>query len=188
MNFDDAFKHCQEGVATEEEKQFVKEQLAKANEFLKSESIRDESPVKEADVEDVRKAKKKFKWQYIVIPICSIVCVLLVIAAILGGVFGSAASYAKDAAVFKKAACVDIARQNAYEFVTESPTYSFVVVNGKEDFQVDDIEPDFNYNGKNIKSSYYAYIIELEVKRCDFDIEIEVDTRTGDCKVIKVDR
>ena len=99
MNFDDAFKHCQEGVATEEEKQFVKEQLAKANEFLKSESIRDESPVKEADVEDVRKAKKKFKWQYIVIPICSIVCVLLVIAAILGGVFGSAASYAKDAAV-----------------------------------------------------------------------------------------
>lgn len=72
--------------------------------------------------------------------------------------------------------------------MTESPTYSFVVVNGKEDFQVDDIEPDFNYNGKNIKSSYYAYIIELEVKRYDFDIEIEVDTRTGDCKVIKVDR
>lgn len=188
MNFDDAFKHCQEGVATDEEKQFVKDQLAKANEFLKEESLREESPVKEADAEVVRKAKKKFKWQYIVIPACSIVCVLLIIAAILGGVFGSAASYAKDAVFYKKSACVDIARQKAYEFVSESPNYTFVTVNGKEDFHVDDVEADFNYNGKDLKSSYYTYIVELEVKRYDFEIEIEVDTRTGDCKVIKVDR
>ena len=159
-----------------------------ANAFVADDEKRQSVPVAEASDDDVKKAKKKFKWRYVVIPALSLICTLLAIAAILGGVFGSAASYAKDAAVYKKAACVDIARQKAYEFVTESPTYSFVVVNGKEDFQVDDIEPDFNYNGKNIKSSYYAYIIELEVKRYDFDIEIEVDTRTGDCKVIKVDR
>lgn len=36
MNFDEAFKHYRDGVATEEEKQFVKEQLAKANEFCKT--------------------------------------------------------------------------------------------------------------------------------------------------------
>ena len=188
MNFEEAFARYKDGVATEEEKAYVRQQLEIANAFVADDEKRQSVPVAEASDDDVKKAKKKFKWRYVVIPALSLICTLLAIAAILGGVFGSAASYAKDAAVFKKAACVDIARQKAYEFVTESPTYSFVVVNGKEDFQVDDIEPDFNYNGKNIKSSYYAYIIELEVKRYDFDIEIEVDTRTGDCKVIKVDR
>ena len=58
MNFDDAFKHYRDGVATDEEKQFVKDQLAKANEFLQNETFRDESPVKEADVKEVKQAKR----------------------------------------------------------------------------------------------------------------------------------
>ena len=79
MNFDEAFKHYRDGVATEEEKQFVKEQLAKANEFLQNESVREESPFKEADAEDVKKAKKKtFKkiwlfWEEPVFPMKSLV-------------------------------------------------------------------------------------------------------------------
>ena len=56
MNFDEAFEHCKNGVATEEEKQYVKQQLEKANEFLNSESVREDSPVKEADAEEVKKA------------------------------------------------------------------------------------------------------------------------------------
>lgn len=102
MNFDEAFEHCKNGVATEEEKQYVKQQLEKANEFLNSESVREDSPVKEADAEEVKKAKKKFKWQYVVIPVCSLIGVLMAIAAILGGVFGSAASYAKNPLRFQK--------------------------------------------------------------------------------------
>lgn len=187
MNFDEAFKHCQDGVATEEEKQFVKEQLAKANEFLQNESVREESPVKEADAEEVKKAKKKFKWQYIVIPFCSLVCVLAVIAAILGGVFGSAASYAKKSAVYSKSACIDIAKAKAFEFVSDSSNFTYVNAASKDDFKTEDVDADFNYNGKDLKNSYYTYIVELEVKRSDFEIKIEVDTRNGDCRVIKVD-
>ncbi len=187
MNFDEAFKHYRDGVATEGEKQFVKEQLAKANEFLKNESVREESPVKEADAEDVKKAKKKFKWRYIVIPVCSLVCALLVVGAILGGVFGSAASYAKKSAVYSKSACIDIAKTKALEFVADSPNLTYVNAKSKEDFKVDEIEADFNYNGKNLKNSYYTYIVELEEKFSDFEITIEVDTRNGGCKVIKID-
>lgn len=58
MNFDEAFEHCKNGVATEEEKQYVKQQLEKANEFLNSESVREDSPVKEADAEEVKKQRK----------------------------------------------------------------------------------------------------------------------------------
>ena len=186
MNFDDAFKHYQEGVATDEEKQFVKDQLAKANEFLKDESLRESSPVKEADVEEVKKAKKKFKWKYIVIPFCSFVCVLAVVAAILGGVFGSAASYAKKSAQYDKSYCINAAKEAAFEFVNDSPYYGFIAINDKNDFKVDDIDADFNYNGKDLKRSYYTYIVELELKRQDFKIEIEVDTRNGNCRVNKV--
>ena len=187
MNFDEAFKHYPAGVATEEEKKFGKEQLAKANEFLQNESVREESPFKEADAEDVKKAKKKFKWQYFIIPICSLVCALAVIAAILGGVFGSAASYAKKSAVYSKSACIDIAKAKAFEFVSDSNNFTYVNVASKDDFKTEDVDADFNYNGKDLKNSYYTYIIELEVKRSDFEIKIEVDTRNGDCKVIKVD-
>ncbi len=187
MNFDVAFKHFEDGVATEEEKQFVKEQLAKANAFLQKESVREESPVKEADAEDVKKAKKKFKWRYIVIPICSLVCALLVVGAILGGVFGSAASYAKKSALYSKSACIDIAKTKALEFVANSTNLTYVNATSKDDFKIEDVDADFNYNGKDLKSSYYTYIVELEEKFSDFEIKIEVDTRNGDCKVIKID-
>ncbi len=186
MNFDDAFKHYRDGVATDEEKQFVKDQLAKVNEFLQNETFRDESPVKEADAKEVKQAKKKLKWQYIVLPICFFVCMLAIIAAILGGVFGSAASYAKQSAMYSRSTCVDIAKTKAFEFVSDSANFSYVNVQSKDDFVVDDVDADFNYNGKNLKNSYYTYIVELEVESCDFEINIEVDTRNGDSKVIKV--
>ena len=184
MNFDEAFEHCKNGVATEEEKQYVKQQLEKANEFLNSESVREDSPVKEADVEEVKKAKKKFKWQYVVIPVCSLIGVLMAIAAILGGVFGSAASYAKKAVAFSKAECAALAKDKAYEFVTDRSLPSILGVTSKDDFVVDDMDREFNYSGSDIKNSYYSWIVELEAY--DFEIKIEVDTRNGNCKVIKV--
>lgn len=101
--------------------------------------------------------------------------------------FGSAASYAKKSAVYSKSACIDIAKAKAFEFVSESNNFTYVNVASKDDFKTEDADADFNYNGKDLKNSYYTYIIELEVKRSDFEIKIEVDTRNGDCKVIKVD-
>lgn len=184
MNFYEAFEHCKNGVATEEEKQYVKQQLEKANEFLNSESVREDSPVKEADVEEVKKAKKKFKWQYVVIPVCSLIGVLMAIAAILGGVFGSAASYAKKSVAFSKVECAELAKDKAYEFVTDRSLPSILGVTSKDDFVVDDMDREFNYSGSDIKNSYYSWIVELEAY--DFEIKIEVDTRNGNCKVIKV--
>lgn len=186
MNFDEAFKRYQEGTASEEEKSYVKEQLKLANEFISDDDAKlSSAPCKEAEQEDVKKAKKKFKWRYIVIPVCTIVAVLLVVAAILGGVFGYSASCAKDAAFYKKNACVEMARDKAFEFLNESSAPFVAKLNSKDDLILEDVDLEFNYNGKHLDNSYYSYYVEFEFY--NIEIEVEVDTRTGDCKVIDID-
>lgn len=53
MNYEDAFRHYREGTATEEEKEFVLEEIAKAkalSNFLEDEGLNVKSaPIKEAD-------------------------------------------------------------------------------------------------------------------------------------------
>ena len=86
MNFEEAFARYKDGIATEEEKAFVRQQLEIANAFVADDEKRQSIPVAEASDDDVKKAKKKFKWRYVVIPALSLICTLLAIAAILGGV------------------------------------------------------------------------------------------------------
>lgn len=186
MNFDEAFKRYQDGTASEEEKAYVKEQLKLANEFIADDDAKlATAPCKEAEQEDVKKAKKKFKWRYIVIPVCTIVAVLLVVAAILGGVFGYSASCAKDAAVYHKLECVEMARDKAFEFLRDKVTSLPYKITSADELAIDDIDLEFNYNGKHLDNSYYSYFVEFEFYQVD--IEIEVDTRTGECKVVDID-
>lgn len=186
MNFDDAFKHYQEGCATDEEKAYVKQQLQLANDFFEDDAKHDSVPCKEAGREEVKKAKKKFKWRYVIIPVCSIVLSLIIIASILGGVFGYAASCAKKSAFYGRQACAEIARDKAFDFMTnDSLPYDFAISN-RQDLTLHDVDAHFNYNGRRLEDSYYTYFVEFEY--FDFEIELEVDTRNGDCRVVKVDR
>lgn len=190
MNFDEAFAHYKEGVATQEEKDFIKAQLAIANEMVADDEKRNAAPVMEASDDDVKKAKKKFKWQYIVIPALSIVVVLAVVAAILGGVFGSAASYAKQSAtVSSKAECEIIACQKAKELADAG-----LILAPKTEFEVDDIDREFNYVAHDIKKSYYSYYVTLEYDAIvpntsaikEVKVVIEVNTVSGEASLVKV--
>ncbi len=186
MNFDEAFKHYQEGTASEEEKAYVKEQLALANEFLADDDAKlSPAPCKEAEDDDVKKAKKTFKWKYIIVPVCTIVAVLLVVAAILGGVFGFAASSAKDSAGYKKYECIEIARDKAFEFLQDATMPMATRIESADELVLDDVDLEFNYNGRHLENSYYSYFVEFVFY--NVDIELEVDTRTGYCKVVDVD-
>lgn len=90
----------------------------------------------------------------------------------------------KKSVAFSKAECAELAKDKAYEFVTDRSLPSILGVTSKDDFVVDDMDREFNYSGSDIKNSYYSWIVELEAY--DFEIKIEVDTRNGNCKVIKV--
>lgn len=180
MNIDEAFQHYREGTATEEEARLVREQIDLANALLKDEDRRG-ATFAEADEETVKKAKKKFKWQYIVVPVCTIIALLLCIAAILGGVFGSAASYAKKQIVYERSACAQIAQKEA--FACQQDGRLDVGATSAGDFVVKDTDAEFNFNALDIKESFYSCFVKLY-----FDGQrvatIEVDTRTG--KVMNV--
>lgn len=186
MNFDEAFKHYQDGTASEEEKAYVKEQLKLANDFIADDNAKlSSAPCKEAEKDDVKKAKIKFKWRYIVIPVCTIVAVLLVVGAILGGVFGYSASCAKDSVVYNRYACVEIARDKAFEFLKNKTISLPYIITSADELIIDDVDLEFNYNGRHLDNSYYSYFVEFDFY--GVEIELEVDTRTGECKVVDVD-
>lgn len=180
MNFDEAFARYKDGVATEEEKAYVKEQLAIANAFVADDEKLRSVPVAEASDDDVKKAKKKFKWRYVVIPALSLVCVLLVVAAILGGVFGSAATYAKQSVAYSKYECEIIAREKLEELMPTSilPAYAST-------FETEDVDREFNYVAHDIKKSYYSYYFTFERDKDmypdddEVKVIIEVNTVTG---------
>ncbi len=187
MNFEEAFARYKDGVATDEEKEYVKQQLEIANSFVADDEKRQSVPVAEASDDDVKKAKKKFKWRYVVIPAISLICALLVIAAILGGVFGSAATYAHNARAYDKNACEAIAWEKLVEVATENDFSSYLPT-----FEVDDVDKEFNYVAHDIKQSYYSYFFTFErnddlyLDKTDIKVVIEVNTVTGVATLVKI--
>ncbi len=189
MNFEEAFAHYKDGVATEEEKTFVKEQLAIANQVVADDEKRAPAQFVEASKEDVKKAKKKFKLRYIVIPVISIVCVLLVVASILGGVFGSAATYASNAVVYNRFECKEVAYSHVKSLIESGGLPTPV-----GEIEIDDVDREFNYVAHDIKKSYYSYYVELEYDgavhsgegKQEIEVIVEVDTRTLAIMGVKV--
>jgi hypothetical protein len=186
MNFDEAFKHYREGTATEEEKILVHDELAKAKGF--STLFDDEginvtpAPIKEAEVSEIRAAKKEFKWSKIIYALCGVGIILVVLAIILGGVFGAASSYADKQIAFDKVQCVQSAKQYAYEFLVSNPMGGFDFISSPDDLKVTDVDKEFRYDASDIEKSYYEYRVTLETHT--LEIKIDVDTRfANSCKL-----
>lgn len=184
MNFEEAFRHCKEGVATQEEKDYVKSQLSAANSFLDGHTATS-APVIEAEKDDVKRAKKRLR-RLIFIPLCVVLCALVAVGTVLGGVFGYAASSANRSAQYDKFECAEIARRTAFNFVQGlSPNPNNSLLNNIENYRIDDIERNFNYNSQKLSNSFYVYVIEIENGMCSF--EIEVDTRNGNTKILEAE-
>lgn len=186
MNFEEAFKHCQDGTATQEERDYIKSQLDAANTFMEDERPNGPTPVKEAEKADVKRAKKKL-IKYIIAPICAVFCALVVVGAILGGVFGFASASAKKSAKYDKGACVEIAMNTAFNYMVGilPPTISTNIYEDINSYQVDSVDRHFQYDGTHLDHSYYIYIVEVSI--VDNEFEIEVDTRNGNTRIREKD-
>lgn len=179
MNFEDAFKHYKEGTATEEERQLVLDELAKAKALS---SLMDDdalavnpAPVAEADINEIKAAKKQFKAKNLIIALGSICAVLVVIGAILGGVFGYAASCAKKQIVYDKPQCIALAKTELIAFINNSPMPLLPI--NETNLRVDDVDADFHFEA-DLGDSYYSYKVELETPD-GTDYVVNIDTRTG---------
>lgn len=191
IEFDAALEHVQKGIASEQEKLYVMSQTAAANALFSDSSRATSAPVKEASGEDVKKAKKSFKKRYVLIPLCVLIAVIVALGAILGGVFGFAASSANKNIKFDQSQCKQLAID--YVFANQLDIPGVTVAFEKNDLWIDDCEKEFRYNSKNLGESSYYYKITVEGRKFDglFKYELEVDllinTKTGNIGVDKTE-
>ena len=117
MNYEEAIRHYREGTATEEEKAFVQDEIAKAkalSTLLDDEALAVKpAPIKQAEAKEVKDAKQHIVWKRILAGLIAVVVLLVVLGAVLGGVFGPAASYARDHIALHKTAMAAIAEDFA---------------------------------------------------------------------------
>ena len=89
MNYEEAFRHYREGTATDEEKAFVLDELAKAkalSTLLDDEALAVKpAPIKQAEAEDVRSAKHHLVVKRALAALITIAVIIVALGAILGG-------------------------------------------------------------------------------------------------------
>lgn len=198
MNYDDAFKHYKEGTANDEEREFVKQEIAKARalaSLLDDDSVSaNAAEIKRADAEEIKAAKKEFSWRGMLIGLIAMIVLIVAVGIVLGCVFGAAAGYAKESIAITKEASVNYAIEAAYADATNATKYGAAVFVGENTFFLDeqyaDIDRKFNIEA-DLQMSYYTY--EVEVKGYDdngfeWEYKIGVDTRTGNCIVLDFEK
>ncbi len=181
MNYEDAFRHYREGTATDEEKAFVLDEIAKAkalSSLLDDEGLAvKRAPIKEAEAKDVKEAKHRMIMRRVIGGLIAVVVIILALGAILGGVFGSAAAYARDNAVWERSEAIAVAEDYARAHAEQN---GFVVSRIFSDLPKD-VDEDFNFE-TDLKSSYYSYKVDVTVWTEDgweLEYEIEVNSHTG---------
>ena len=89
MNYDDAFKHYKEGTANDEEKEFVKQEIAKARalaSLLEDDSVSaNAAEIKRADAEEIKAAKKEFSWRGMLIGLIAMIVLIVADVVIIAG-------------------------------------------------------------------------------------------------------
>ncbi len=192
IDFDEALAHVEDGSATDEERKYVEAQIS---EFLSDDSRMASAPIKEASGDDVKKAKKSFKKRYIIIPVCVLLVIIVALGAILGGVFGFAASSANKNMKFGlehcKQSALDYVLANQQNFGVDPGTFK------ANQIRVEDVDRQFHYNDKKLGSSYYYYEIDVECSALigagmrpgviELEVELRVNTVTGNVELIKYD-
>ena len=198
MNYDDAFKHYKEGTANDEEKEFVKQEIAKARalaSLLEDDSVSaNAAEIKRADAEEIKAAKKEFSWRGMLIGLIAMIVLIVAVGVVLGCVFGAAAGYANDSIAVTKETAVEYAKAAAYADATDPNKFGPAVFVGDNTFFLDekysDIDRKFNIEA-NLQQSYYTYSIEVkgyDENGFEWEYKIGVDTRTGNCIVLDFEK
>lgn len=175
MNFDEALRHMQEGTATEEEKAFVEAQLKQAHKSVNTDKPRIIEKPKPPKIKGQKRERSKFFTLVAVI-----VVVFLALGVIFAGVFGGAAAHANKAEAIERADAEKIAREFVFT-LTQDGKFNLPLVTSLDDVKIYDVDHDLHYVVEKPMSSFNVYEIILTVMNSR--VEVEVDTRTGQCKV-----
>ena len=171
----------QEGTATEEERAYVEEKLKNANASVNSDAPRIIENPKPARVKgQKREIGKFFKLIFV------IAAVFVALGVIFSGVFGGAAANAKKAEVISKAEAEKIAQQDVFDGFNRSQAngMGWSLLTSIDEVKLYDIDHDLHYDAAKPMNSFYVYEIIYNIYGTY--VEVEVDTRTGNCIVTDI--
>ena len=180
MSFEKIYEKYTLGTATEEEKKFVEEEIAKARKL--SEIIdgkeTDGAILADADVATIKKARKRHSVKFALKALAiSLAVAVTAVGAVCGGVFGTAMSFAKKNAKIS----LSDAEKTALAYYAKNYTHSAA----KGEPFIKDSEKDVEFT-KPLKNSLYSYKVGID-QPGGYEIEFEIDSRTGEIKVIDWD-
>lgn len=185
MKFDEAYDKVLKGTATDEEREYVREQVRKA-EKIESLLAEEREPVTvTADAETIKKARKQvtLKGAFAIL-ITVLICLVIAAGAICGGIFGTAVGAAKSVQKIDNAYAEALAE-------TEAVSYVYRVTEEEAlDSRITDFDKDLEINSSRLRSSVYVYYIDVQIVTAGgiYEVEIAVNSSTGFTKVVDFDR
>ena len=176
MNFEELYAKYINGSASEEEKRYVEEEIAKARKLSEIiDSLDAKRVVDTADRETVKRARKKVSRRFLrTVIVTGISLILLTALLVSGAVFGIASYFASKGIEYSKSEAGDIAKRAVINY-TDSRADEFVVV---------DIDKELRINAKLSKS---VYVYEVSVVCDGIEYELDVDPRSGRAVITDID-
>ena len=184
MRFDEAYEKVLNGTATEEEREYVREQVRKAEQIdniLKSE---ERAPVTAAEVPKmIKKGQKKVKRKGAAIFFRMVMLAVIVGAgAFGGGVLETAVSSAKKADLISSEEARTIAEAAAVNRVAEREdgTLTPHIVEMDKELEI----------APKLTDSVYVYTFDLQIlsDKWLYEVEVEVNAKTGYAFISDFDR
>ena len=171
MDFERAYQKFLEGTATQEEIDFVREEMNKAkavNDIL--DNVRTDDKIVKAEQEEVQKAVKKFKIKdTIKVFVIALASLFIVAGIVLASIFIPAYGNANDNLNIS----AKQAKEQAIEWVINNDNNA-----NAEKVRVVEFEREFEYNGR-AKKAHYIYVVEV-YDGTDNVYEIEINAKTGE--------
>lgn len=182
MKFDELYQKYVNGTCTDEEKAFVEGEIEKAQKVNDALIMGRKIELAPAEEEKIKKVKKKFSLKMaLTAAVITITVMLVVCGAVLGGVFGTAVTAAKNGDHYGYSGAETLAVDYAYGYMAENKLFD----GEKSALKVFDREKDFDMTTP-LKKSLYVYSFDIGAGQ--YEIEVEVNSKTGECRVTDVDR
>lgn len=182
MDFEALMDKYLAGQCTDEEKKQVEDEIERARMINEKLIEREPAPFAAPPESLIKKASRRFNFKLIIKTVCISLAALIVITGItLGTIFTIAVRAAKSSVVYSISEAEPYAVDYLYEYVTQNAGFT----GARSDIFVQNSDNDFEMQSP-LSNSYYDYEFKLTAGGSEY--KIDVDSRTAECRIVKLDR
>ena len=177
MNFEKVYEKYLNGTATEEERQYIEQEIQKARKLsMILDEVDARRVIQPAEQDEVKTATKRMKKQLGLRVIVITLAVLLAVTLFVSGtLFAYVNIKASSGVLYDKAESIELAKKSVNDH-SDAASSDLVIV---------DVERDLRFDNGKISRAYYVY--EIEVRKGVVEYEVEINTHTGKAVIVDVD-